>query len=134
MADVDRDACVRAYEFLGPLVHVPVLRNFRPRGQGQGAHITSLPSHELIKLIRSESAQAPVAAVDLIGKALHNKVGDRVTTLYGAINAAWREHDDLREGLPRYPRCRRNREALDRLYRQTGEEDEEEEEEEGEED
>jgi hypothetical protein len=124
MADVDRRACVNAYEFLLPLVRIPVLRDFRPRGQGRGAHVFN---RHIIELIRSESAQAPVAAVDLISKALHNKdVGDRVTTLKGAINAAWREHHGLQEGLPVYPRCRRNRAVLDRLYQQTGEEEEEE--------
>jgi hypothetical protein len=125
MADVDRRACVNAYEFLLPLVRIPVLRDFRPRGQGRGAHVFNW---HIIALIRdSESAQAPVAAVDLISRALHNKdVGDRATKLYGAINAAWREHHGLQEGLPVYPRCRRNRAALDRLYRQTEEEEEEE--------
>jgi hypothetical protein len=126
MADVDRRACVIAYKFLVHLVRIPVLCDYCGAGQGQSARNTSLPSHKLIELIRGESARAPVAAVDLIGKALHNKdVGDRATTLYGAINAAWRELHGLQEWLPAYPRCRRNREALDRLYQLTEEEEEE---------
>jgi hypothetical protein len=131
MSPKDRRACVNAYEFLVHLVHIPVLCDYCGGGQGRGARVlSSKPTRELIALIRdSESAMAPVAAVDLISRALHNnnKVRDSPETLYGAINAAWREHHGLREGLPTYPRCRRNKAALDRLYQRTGEEEEEEE-------
>jgi hypothetical protein len=122
MSPKDRRAGVIAYEFILPLLEMAPLRKHVCRGQGQGARIASAQSHRLIALIRSESAQAPVAAVDLIGKALHNhnKVRDSPKTLYGAINAAWREHHGLREGLPVYPKCCRNRGALIRLYSMTG--------------
>jgi hypothetical protein len=42
MANVDRDACLRAYEFLRPLVHAPVHqrpRDYHARGQGGGARV-----------------------------------------------------------------------------------------------
>jgi hypothetical protein len=139
LSDLVQESCEAALGFLGPLVkgEDDQLRKHVGGSQGRNDKTKRKTDEDLIALIGSESAQAPVAAVELLGKALHrvrlekvpkcNKYaplarGSKRGTLLLKIDAAWRSCNRTKSGKKTrkhvlYPKCRQNRKTMDMLWR-----------------